>query len=254
MNTNLAPVRPCHSGDDTTATIRRVLSLKEAVVLAGVPEKRVRKDIENGVLAPPCIQRFDDSHWCVTWGQVFTFAAIYRNDHLDGAGALRVRALHAVNNVTDTFSLGTFAGPFVGGVDNMRTGMVFSSVGNCSVCEPCDNLMVDIDTTLRIDLAKVFHEVMPRVDLYAEGLKRIETKEGVLGGEAVFKGTRLSVHHVGKMAERGEPIENILSDYSHLNLTENDVAFAQLYCRANPPRGRPRMNAEDRGDNAVPSR
>jgi uncharacterized protein (DUF433 family) len=56
---------------------------------------------------------------------------------------------------------------------------------------------------------------------------RAERDDDVLGGAAVFEGTRLSVAHIGKMAEAGESIDNILENYP--NLTEGDVKFARLY-------------------------
>ena len=64
-----------------------------------------------------------------------------------------------------------------------------------------------------------------------------------MGGEAVFKNTRLSVKHVGKMREDGEKIEDILEDYPYLR--ENDVEFARLYFKSHP-NGRPA--AAKRGD------
>ena len=94
-----------------------------------------------------------------------------------------------------------------------------------------------LDRYLYIHFEELFHDLSPRVDLYADGLTRIEEREGVLGGEAVFKGTRLSVRHVGKMYYDGEAIGNILEDYSYLR--ENDVRFSELFYRAHPNLGRP---------------
>ena len=84
---------------------------------------------------------------------------------------------------------------------------------------------INIDDCLYLDLEKVFETVGPRVDLYLEGLKKIEEKSTVLDGKFVFKNTRLSVLHVGKMYERGEFIENILEDYPYLE--GDDIRFAQ---------------------------
>ena len=62
---------------------------------------------------------------------------------------------------------------------------------------------------------------------------RIEQRPDVLGGEPVFANTRLSVAHVGKMVEGGEPIANIIEDYPYL--TVQDVEAARVHfknCRA----------------------
>jgi len=68
-----------------------------------------------------------------------------------------------------------------------------------------------------------------RADLYKKGLARIVSDKKVLGGEPVFRGTRLSVRHVGGMRLNGEPTERILGDYP--DLSAEDVEFAALYTR-----------------------
>src|SRR5262249_939864 len=97
---------------------------------------------------------------------------------------------------------------------------------------------IHIDGCFFIDANRVCNTVRPRVTLYAHGLDRVEEREGVLGGETVFKGTRISVRHIGTVFRKGESIGNILED--HPVLTENDIHFADLYTRAHPITGRPR--------------
>jgi uncharacterized protein (DUF433 family) len=104
------------------------------------------------------------------------------------------------------------------------------------------NLSVDIDRYLSLNIKSVLHRVSPRLNLYRDGLYRIEERDDVLGGEAVFRGSRLSVLHVGKMIDAGESVSNILEDYPYLN--EDDVRFASLYYRAHPAPGRPRASGE----------
>jgi uncharacterized protein (DUF433 family) len=61
----------------------------------------------------------------------------------------------------------------------------------------------------------------------------------VLGGEPVFRATRLSVRHVGGMLERGESPGTVREDYPYL--TKEDLAFSRLFARAYPRVGRPRQ-------------
>jgi uncharacterized protein (DUF433 family) len=68
------------------------------------------------------------------------------------------------------------------------------------------------------------------MNLYAYGLSRVEENHAVLGGAAVFRDTRISVRHIGKMTDRGVSMKDILEDYP--SLAENDVEFAKLYYRA----------------------
>ncbi|MEM9538362.1 MAG: DUF433 domain-containing protein [Cyanobacteria bacterium P01_E01_bin.42] len=51
----------------------------------------------------------------------------------------------------------------------------------------------------------------------------------IMGGEAVFPNSRLSVRHVGGMLERGERSAVILEDYPYLS--ERDLMFAHLYVK-----------------------
>jgi uncharacterized protein (DUF433 family) len=202
---------------------RELLTLLETVVLAEVSEARLRKDIETGLYPAGRIVRFEDRRICFQWSDVFTIAAVYRNSVLNG----RLRKL------------------------------VFEKVEslNCHINPPLFHWTdiswakcreVRLDNYVVLDLHGVCEDVRPRVDLYAYGLSRIEEKDSILGGEAVFRGTRLPVLHVGKMVDKGEKIADVRADYPYL--TEDDVKFAQLYYRAHPIIGRPRTRAEANGD------
>lgn len=209
---------------------RALLSLKEVVTLADVSEKRVRKDIEKGVIIEPRITRMHDARIAFPWSYVVSFAAVYGNDHLDVE--MRRVALSKLDRLID--------------------GSWIKTTPDCCVkfarraSASCDYMHIDIDRYVTLNMARVLHQVSPRLNLYYGGFERIEEREDTLGGEAVFKDSRLSVNHVGKMVENGEPITNILEDYPYLN--EDDVRFAHLYYRAHPTTGRPR--ASDSGDEA----
>src|SRR6266566_9223142 len=68
--------------------VRAMLSLREAILLADVPEARVRKDIETGLLAP--IRTENVERLLFRWADVYVFAAVYKNDLL--SAALRKKA------------------------------------------------------------------------------------------------------------------------------------------------------------------
>jgi uncharacterized protein (DUF433 family) len=75
------------------------------------------------------------------------------------------------------------------------------------------------------------------VALYRRGLKRVESRPDVLGSEPVFKGTRLSVRHIGGMVLNGVPEAEIRADYPQLSL--DDIVFAALFARLKPHPGQP---------------
>jgi uncharacterized protein (DUF433 family) len=205
--------------------IRAFVSLREAALLADIPEKAVRKDIEARVLEPLRLAAADDRP-CFRWPDIFLFAAVYRNHTL--TRELRKLVFSRLETLVTPNYRADASCPYH---HSYRPSL---SVFRCD--------RMKIDDYLFIDFDKAVGDLAPRVDLYAAGLSRIEEKERVLGGEAIFKGTRLPVRHVGKMFESGEPLVNILEDYPYLS--ENDVKFAQLYYEAHPIVGRPRHDAE----------
>jgi uncharacterized protein (DUF433 family) len=174
------------------------------------------------------VVRIDNSHLCFHLPYVPTFAAIYGNQWLEGMELRRVafEKVFVVASGGNTFSHG-FTTTAVETWNTLQT--------------MCDHAAkVDVDNYLTINLAKACEDVKPRIGIYVKGLTRVEEKDSILGGAAVFRDTRLSVAHIGKMAMRGESIKNILEDYP--GLTEADVEFAKLYYQARPPVGRPRTS------------
>jgi uncharacterized protein (DUF433 family) len=59
----------------------------------------------------------------------------------------------------------------------------------------------------------------------------------VMGGEPVFRGTRLCVRQIGGMLNRGVPASEVLEDYPYL--TKADLLSAKRFTTAYPKRGRP---------------
>jgi uncharacterized protein (DUF433 family) len=211
---------------------RALLSLREVTLLAGVLESRVRKDIETGLLSP--IKMKNSDRLLFRWADIFLFAGIYKGSL---PSQLRQKAFEKFESMIEPTSRREF-------YRLLDTEQLVRA--KCDWSRP-SRLFVSydrmkLDHYLFVDFEMVVHDVAPRVDLYAEGLARIEEKYDVLGGEPVFKGTRLSVRHVGRMYYDGEPIENIIEDYPYLR--ENDVRFAELFFRAHPALGRPPISQE----------
>lgn len=66
-----------------------------------------------------------------------------------------------------------------------------------------------------------------------ESNDRIESRPDVLGGEPVFKGTRISVRHVGKLVKKGVPLAELREDFP--SLSEDDLVFAALFASQMQP-------------------
>jgi uncharacterized protein (DUF433 family) len=56
-------------------------------------------------------------------------------------------------------------------------------------------------------------------------------------GEEAFKGTRISVRHIGSLLRKRVKIEEIKEDYPRL--TPAEIQFAQIYTDIKRPAGRP---------------
>jgi uncharacterized protein (DUF433 family) len=213
--------------------IRAMLSLRETTVLADVAETKVRKDIETGLLTP--IKSANVERLLFRWADVFVFAAVYKSDLL--SAALRKKAFAELEGLLAPSSRRHF-------YEHLNAEALLAAMLTrdrpSQMFGACDRLK--LDDYLFIDIAKVVEDLAPRVDLYAAGLTHIEKKEGVLGGEVVFKNTRLSVNHIGKMREGGEAIADIIEDYPYLR--QDDIEFARLYFKAHPMLGRPPRREE----------
>ena len=217
----------------TAAKVRAMLSLREATVLADVAEAKVRKDIETGLLRP--IKSANLERLLFRWSDVFVFAAVYKGDLL--STALRKMAFAELEGLVAPSDRRHFYEHL--DADSLLDATLTRDRPS-QLFGACDRLT--LDDYLFIDIAKVVEDLAPRVDLYAKGLTHIEEKEGVLGGEAVFKNTRLSVNHIGKMREGGEAIADIIEDYPYLH--HDDIEFARLYFKAHPVLGRPPRREE----------
>jgi uncharacterized protein (DUF433 family) len=177
----------------------------EASALLGVPEKRVRKDIEHGlfdVSSPPRLP-FD---------ALVYFLACRELDELEPSVEGRRRLYGRIRTALSSKSA-------------TARGIPLSETGSA----------------LWIDLNVVVEAVSERLESFERWkATRVATDPSILGGEPVFRGTRLSVRHIGGLADR-ETIAVILEDYPYLS--EADVAFARRYHLAYPRVGRPRESS-----------
>lgn len=91
---------------------------------------------------------------------------------------------------------------------------------------------------LSVDFSQVRRELRRRLALLAERGERITSSPDVLGGEAVFVGSRISVRHVGQLIERGVSLEELREDFPRLS--DDDFELARLVAAIGPGPGRPR--------------
>jgi len=90
-----------------------------------------------------------------------------------------------------------------------------------------------------LQLNTVSEELSELISQFNEWKSHLITDHNIMGGQTVFPNSRLSVHHIGKIIDRGESTQAIQEDYPYLS--ELDLKFAPLYAKAYPVMGRPKQ-------------
>lgn len=181
------------------------LSVSEVAALSGVSEKIVRNEIHRGVI-PSGKRRAQRKHWrfppdAVAYFILFSKIPFPKEDR------------QAVYELMSTAK---------------------QRAGNWRKSRP-DTL--DRDGFLTINTKRFLSDSNKKLRLYRQGLRRIESRPEILSGEEVFKGTRLSVRHIGGMLRKGVTVEDVKAD--HPILTIDDIRFAEIYSAVKRSPGRP---------------
>jgi uncharacterized protein (DUF433 family) len=86
---------------------------------------------------------------------------------------------------------------------------------------------------------KAFRQKVARnLSAFRWGKRRIVSNPGVLGGEAVFRGTRIRLQHVASLFRKNIPESEIAEDFPALS--SRDLAYARFFSRLSERPGRPR--------------
>ncbi|WP_105441282.1 DUF433 domain-containing protein [Neorhizobium sp. T25_13] len=101
---------------------------------------------------------------------------------------------------------------------------------------------VRADDYLIVDVARAREHLAARGEALREADKIIHSVKGVVGGEAVFKGTRVPVRTIAAMKLQGAATDEIVEGYPAL--TARMVDLAEIWVAAHPARGRPRKLSE----------
>lgn len=105
-----------------------------------------------------------------------------------------------------------------------------------------DAATVRADDYLIVDVARAREQLAERAHALLEAEDMVETNKGILGGEPVFRNTRIPVRAIAAMISQGADINDILEGYPALNARMVDLA--EIWSTAHPARGRPRTLVE----------
>ncbi len=101
-----------------------------------------------------------------------------------------------------------------------------------------DAKVLKADDFLLVDVGAARREVAARMRDLDEAERLIVIDKETLGGEAVFKGTRIPVYSVVAMLDAGADIAELLSGYPKLD--RRKLELGRLWTAAHPRRGRPK--------------
>lgn len=176
------------------------LTPNEVVALFELDEKRVRKDVEYGVLAV-------------------------------GKGAPRF----ALAEVVYLYTLDRLL--FDLGVDDRKKlyRLIAEALGEAKRPKS-----IDLGEHVEVKLATVVEAVEDRIERFDKWKNKLVTRDDILGGETVFPNTRIAVRQIGEMAHRGAPVKEIIEDYPSIDEQDVEFAkqFVTAYPRVGRPRVR----------------
>lgn len=102
---------------------------------------------------------------------------------------------------------------------------------------PRNNVTID-GGFLKIDLREPRRELAKALRDLRRARQLVVTDPEIMGGDPVFKGTRVPVHMIADIQAQGETEENLLEMYPRV--TAEMLRLASVYAAAYPLRGRPR--------------
>lgn len=97
---------------------------------------------------------------------------------------------------------------------------------------------VDAGDFLLVDVSAARRQVAERVRQLEVAERAIHRDKAILGGEPVFKGSRIPVYGLMAMLDAGADPSEILEGYPKLD--SNDLELARIWVAAHPRRGRPK--------------
>ncbi len=93
---------------------------------------------------------------------------------------------------------------------------------------------------LSIDLRAPRRELAASLRALRRARELVTSDPEIMGGDPVFRGTRVAVHLIAALLGQGASAPALLEDYPRL--TAEMIHLAPLYAAAYPQRGRPRMH------------
>jgi uncharacterized protein (DUF433 family) len=201
-----------------------MLTVAEAAVLAGVDTRAVNDAIDRHVL-PGSLVRTDGGRRVAPEGCVVV--SFYKDTEGSLTADLRAEVIRRISGLLVEKAGGSALLTWSARVARLMEKPL-------SVSGLSGFITVDLDPFVR--------KVGAAAAELEEASAMVTEDAGVLDGIPCIRDTRIPVHDVAASVRAPIPMADILEAYP--DLTEREVRLAEVYARANPPRGRPRRVAE----------
>jgi uncharacterized protein (DUF433 family) len=186
-------------------------SLKEAATIADVPERRLRRGIEQNIIR----------------SRTSKVGRVLRH-RIEGRDLVFIKLLTAFPfpvNRTDLESWHQLITHRCSRAGRWR-------MDDCTLVSDSEGVEV------RVELKSLRQVLARHLLLFRFGRRRIVTDPEIVGGEPLFAGTRIPLSHITGLIVKGVPMAEIAEDYSTLSL--RDLEYAALVAPMRPNPGRPR--------------
>jgi uncharacterized protein (DUF433 family) len=90
---------------------------------------------------------------------------------------------------------------------------------------------------LKLDLRAPRREIKQRIGELRRANRLVVTDPEIMGGQPVFRGTRVPVHLISERLRQGETRDRLREDFPRI--TDEMIQLAPIYAAAHPLRGRP---------------
>jgi uncharacterized protein (DUF433 family) len=101
---------------------------------------------------------------------------------------------------------------------------------------------VEFASVMSLSLGWIASEMASTLARFDSWKRSLSSDPGIMAGELVFPRSRLTVRHIGELLERGHSPNDLLED--HPELSPQDIEFSQLFVKAYPRAGRPRVRGQ----------
>jgi uncharacterized protein (DUF433 family) len=102
--------------------------------------------------------------------------------------------------------------------------------------------LISFSPVLKLRLGPTIRQLRRKLERFTSWKRKLAVNPKILGGEPVFRNSRLSVRSIGGLLDRGASPESIREDYPYLDY--EDLEFARIFARAYPRVGRPRETGQ----------